>query len=535
MCEYQQRLEELRPRYRGLSREKRKKILRSLLTEAKESNDAEVLALLEYTWWLWAHDNQMLPPGNWHKLLVLCGRAWGKTRFGAEMVIQHAQDNPGTQIALVGRTLKDVRRIMIDSPRSGLLVRSPPWFEARFVSTRSEVIWPNGSKALMFSSEEPESLRGPEYSFAWADELCAWIDIPRTWSNLLFGMRLGDNPKVIVTTTPKPQPLVRELNADPSVPKIRGKTWDNIDNLPTETVADLVKTYGGSRLGRQELEAEILDALEGALWKMERRKLPDGSPDLSDTPGIEDLRISPAECPELTRCVMGIDPAVSTNPWSDLTGIVIGGLGVDGGAYILEDASDKYKPNEWAAVVFDRCARWRVWKIVVETNRGGELVESNLRNYAGRVNAERALARAQGQENVPPDLVVPAIEVLNAQQGKSCRAEPISTLYEQGGVRHVGTHGALEDEMTTWIPPNVEEDEADGSTRAGRKRRQSPNRIDALVYVVAELKPTLRQHVPAEQIRKQHEPNALQERVERRQAVNPIRREPAARFRSRWR
>ena len=429
------------------------------------------------------------------KLLALCGRGFGKTRFGAETVIQWAQEEPGIRIALVARTLKDGVRIMIDSAKSGLLVRSPPWFRAEWISSRHELIFPNDSRALLFSSEEPESLRGNEFHKAWLDELCAWVYVQETYSQVIMCLRLGINPQCLITTTPKAQKLIRELYDDPTVRKIRGSTFENAHNLPKSQLEELIREFGGTRRGRQELEAELLDQLEGALWKMRRATLEGGLPDLSDTPGIEDLRISHEDgraiIKRLVRVVVGIDPAITTNPWSDLTGIVVVGLGDDGHLYVLEDCSLRGKPNEWAKAAFEACRRWKAHRIVVETNRGGELVESNLRNYATIQNLE---LKAEGKLTESNRLIMPEIVDLNSQEGKVGRAEPVSTLGEQGRVHHIGTHGELEDEMCNWQPfpdPDEADQELNTDPRAQRKKRRSPNRVDAYVFACAELKPNM--------------------------------------------
>lgn len=450
--------------------------MHSLIQQAKQANDLERLALYDFTWWLWAHDKQLLPESAVMKILALCGRGFGKTRLGSENTIERAQKEP-IQIALVARTLKDGERIMINSPKSGLLVRSPPWFEAKWISSKHELHWPNGSRALLFSSEEPESLRGNEFHFAWADELCAWIFMRETWAQLILCLRLGLHPQVVATTTPKPQKLIRELYDDPHVFKIRGTTFDNAANLPKAQLEELLREFGGTRRGRQELYAEILDQLEGTLWKMERAKLPGGLPDLSDTPGIEDLRVRRDQVPRLVRVTMGIDPAITDNPWSDLTGIVIVGLGEDGHLYVLDDVSMRGKPNEWAEKVFEAVERWNVTKIVPETNRGGDLVETTLRYYAQVHNKQ-----------------LPEIQPINSQEGKVGRAEPISALYDQGRVHHVGHHADLEDEQCNWQPfPGEDEtdDDSEISDRTRRRRKRSPNRVDALVFACADLKPNM--------------------------------------------
>lgn len=367
---------------------------------------------------------------------------------------------------------------MIDNPKSGLLVRSPPWFPAEFISTRWEVVWPNGSKALCFSSEEPDSIRGNEFHLAWCDEKCAWIYIDQTWDNLMMCMRLSGLhiPQTLVTTTPRPQKTLREMLADPHTHVVRGTTFDNADNLPPTFFRELLRKYEGTRLGRQELYAEILDDLKGALWHMDRTRLESGHPDLSKPPGINDLRCNPRNAEELAdlrrrlvRVVIGVDPAITTNPWSDITGIVIVGLAEEGHLYVLEDRSLRGKPNEWAEAIFAGIDKWSAHCIVLETNRGGELVESTLRNFA--LLQKRQLPRILG---------------LNSQEGKVGRAEPVSALYEQGLVHHVGHLAELEDEMTNWEPFMTQED-----IEANKKPQKSPNRVDALVFACAELRPNM--------------------------------------------
>lgn len=452
---------------------------------------------MRFTWWLWARDDQILPDGNWFKLLACCGRAWGKTMFGSQAVVQRAQDEPGTVMALVGRSLKSVRRVMIENPKSGLLAISPPWFPATYRKTDSEVHWPNGSKALIFASEEPEPIRGNEFSLAWLDELCAFKYLNETWHIILPCMRLGPKPQIIVTTTPKNQKIIKELRDDPSVKQVRGGTRANLANLPKHVIEALYSEYKGTRLERQELEGEILDDMEGALWS--------GSQ-------IDALRVSPHQVPRLVRVVVGCDPAITSSSWSDLTGIVVVGLGEDGHLYVLGDYSKKGKPEEWAARIFEAIENHFADCVVVETNRGGEAIEAILRYHA----------QAHGK-------ILPNVKTLNSQEGKAGRAEPISALSTQGRVHHVGTHGELEDEQTGWVPFPVSDA---GETQTKQK---SPNRLDAYVFACTELKPNMAAYSPGVMVTPTPPENQLAAKVAARQSYTPRTESREPQRRSRWR
>ena len=483
-----------------MSEESKSQARVQILEMGRQSSDPDIAAIIDHAWWFWARPDQLLPPGNWFKLLVCCGRAWGKTRFGAEAVIQRAMDEPGTVIAVIGRSLRAVRRIMIENPKSGLLVRSPPWFKATYHKTDNEVRWPNGSKALIFCSEEPEPIRGNEFSFAWLDELCAWVNIKEVWHILIPAMRLGNNPQLIITTTPKNQPLIKELDKDPAVVKIRRPTSDNEKNLSARFKDELHREYAGTRLGRQELEAEILDDIEGAMWSGAQ---------------IEAGRVSPGEKPPIVRVVVGVDPAITSSQHSDKTGIVVVGLGSDGHLYVLADYTMRGTPNQWATAIFEAIAAWHADAVIVETNRGGEVIQTLLRFHA----------EANGQQ-------LPRIVELNSQEGKVGRAEPIAALYEQqpARVHHVGTFGELEDQMTTWEPFPMSE--------SGEKKpiQKSPNNIDALVFACAELKPNMAAYSPGEMITPKPVDNNLAQKVAQRQSLRTDRSKPdRPAHRSRWR
>lgn len=415
--------------------------------------------MVRYTWWIWARKDQILPEGDWLKLVACCGRMWGKTRFGAQSVVEHAMANPGTIIALIGRTKDSVRKIMIENPKSGILAVSPPWFKPDYHKTDGEVHFPNGSKAYVFSSQDPEPIRGNEFSFAWCDELCAWQYLQETWTILIPCMRLGKQPHIVVTTTPKNQKIIKELLADPDVIKVRGGTQDNIANLPRHVVRAIYSEWKGTRLEAQELKGEILEDIDGTYWtsaQIEALRRP-----REDVFG-EKRKVT------IVKTVVGVDPAITSSSWSDITGIVVVGLGDDGHLYVLGDYSTGGRPEAWNEAIFKAIEDHGASCVVVETNRGGECIEALLRAYA----------QLHGK-------YLPRVEDLNSQEGKAGRAEPVSAKYEQGRVHHVGVFGELEDEQTSWVPfPKSDAGEI-------QPKQKSPNRIDALVFACVELIPNM--------------------------------------------
>lgn len=363
--------------------------------------------------------------------MILAGRGWGKTRTGAEWVRERALRDPGCRIALVARTAADVRDVIVEG-ESGILAVHAPSERPDWQPSRRRITWPNGSMATTYSADVPDQLRGPQHAYAWADELASW-ERPDTWDQLVFGLRLGTAPQVVVTTTPRPTPIIRALLGAPGTVVTRGRTLDNQANLAPGVVADLQRRYGGTRLGRQELDGEVLTDTPGALWTWER---------------IEAARV--AKAPDLRRVVVAIDPAVSTGEGSDETGIVVAAIGYDGRGYVLEDASGKYSPDGWARRAVHLAAEHKADRIVAEVNNGGQLVEHTLRTV------DRSAA----------------YKAVHASRGKATRAEPIAALYEQARVSHVGRLDTLESQLTGWDP----------STSA-----KSPDRIDALVWALTEL------------------------------------------------
>jgi phage terminase large subunit-like protein len=403
------------------------------------------LTFLHYDFVLWARDDQLPPEpaqggAAWTTWLMLGGRGAGKTRAGAEWVRSIATAPvagaaPPPRIALVGETLADARSVMVEGV-SGLLSVHPPDARPLYEPSKRQVTWANGAVAQLFSAEDPDSLRGPQFSAAWCDELGKWRKPDETWSMLQFGLRLGEAPRQVVTTTPRPTKLIKSLIADPYVAVTRVSTAANAANLAPSFLESVVGRYRGTRLGRQELDAEILEDRPGALWP---RAL------------IEHARVSAA--PELSRVVVAVDPPATSGPHADACGIVVAGLGLDARAYVLCDATMiRSRPLDWARAVIRMYRRYEADRIVVEVNQGGDLVETVLRQV---------------------DASVP-VRAVRASRGKWLRAEPVAALYEQGRVAHVGALPELEDEMSDFGPDGLS---------GGR----SPDRVDALVWALTEL------------------------------------------------
>ena len=403
----------------------------AVLAAARAAGPEATRELLR-TWRFRARPEQLAPAGDWLTWLILSGRGWGKTRTGVEWVIETVKAHPGWRLALVARTAADVRDTMVEG-ESGIMARSHRSFMPAYEPSKRRISWPNGSMATTFSAEEPDALRGPQHHAAWADELASWKYPDETWDMLQFGLRLGDVPRVVVTTTPRPIKLVTALLADTTTRTTRGTTYDNAANLAATQVKKFRDRYEGTRLGRQELLGEVLDDMPGSLWQRA---------------DIDKSRVKVAT--ELQRVVVAIDPAVTSGEDSDETGIVVAGKGDDGAYYVLADRSCRMSPDGWArraAVAHDE---FRADRVVAEVNNGGDLVEFTLRT----LNA-----------NLPYTAV-------HASRGKRVRAEPIAALYEQGKVHHVGCLPELEDQMCAFLPEGGE---------------KSPDRVDALVWALTEL------------------------------------------------
>jgi phage terminase large subunit-like protein len=403
-------------------------------------------AALEYSWTFWRRPKQSAPAWEWQTWLNLAGRGFGKTRTGAEWVREEVEAAQGAgeplRIALVARTAGDVRDVMVEG-ESGILAVSPPWNRPHYEPSKRRLTWRGGIVATTYTADKPDQLRGPQHHRAWADELAAWR-YPEAWDQLELGLRLGDRPRSCVTTTPRPTQIIRDLLARAQGPRrsvalTRGSTYENRANLAATFLAKLLAKYEGTRLGRQELHADVLDDVPGALWTRDR---------------LEGLRskLDPAtllpKIPECRRIVVAVDPAVTAGEESSETGIIVAGVDEQGFGHVLEDLSGKHSPDAWAHIAVGAYETWHADKIVAEVNNGGDLVERNVRTVDKRV----------------------PYQGVRASKGKYTRAEPVAALYEQRRVRHVGTFAELEDQMCTWVP--------------GEK---SPDRLDALVWAITAL------------------------------------------------
>ncbi|MEZ5841418.1 MAG: terminase family protein [Hyphomicrobiales bacterium] len=397
----------------------------------------QIEALL-HDWELWARPDQLAPAGNWTTWLVLGGRGAGKTRTGAEWLRARVFGRAGPaagRIALVGETFADVREVMIEGV-SGLLAIHPRDERPQWEVSRRRLVWPNGAVAQAFSAEDPEGLRGPQFDAAWADELGKWRYADAAWDMLQFGLRLGDEPRQVVTTTPRPIPLLRRLVEDGRVAVTHATTRMNAVNLAPGFLDAVVGRYAGTRLGRQELEGALIEDRADALWRRA---------------GIEAGRIG--EAPGLARVVVAVDPPASHRKGADACGIVCAGVSPDGTGYVLKDASlAGARPGEWAARAVAIWRRFEADALVAEVNQGGDMVAAVI---------------AEVDRTVP-------VTPVRATRGKWLRAEPVAALYEQGRVRHVGAFPELEDEMCDFGPD-------------GLSSGHSPDRLDALVWALTAL------------------------------------------------
>ena len=403
--------------------------------------DDEAAALLHDWRGFLARPDQIAPDGDWDIWLALAGRGWGKTETGAQWVREQV-DAGVKRIALVAETQKDLEEVMVRRllsiypPGEGPTVRYKP----------VRVIWPNGAEALGYNGTQPDQLRGPEFEAAWVDELAKYRYARETWDMLQFCMRSGTHPRQLVTTTPRAIELIKAIagGAEGEVHVTRGNTMDNRANLATRFLEKITRKYAGTRLGRQELNAEILGDLPGALWRQST---------------LDAYRVP--EAPQMGRVIVSIDPAVTNTEDSDEHGICVAGIGPDQTGYVLEDASLHGSPQDWATEAIRKSKEYNADGVVVEVNQGGDMVSHVLRTIAPNLNI---------------------IEVV-ATRGKHIRAEPIASLYEQGRIRHVGQFPDLESQMTQM-------------TTAGFRGDGSPDRVDALVWAMSELFPDMVDTVP---------------------------------------
>ena len=383
------------------------------------------------SWSFWARENQTEPEGDWTTWLILAGRGWGKTRCGSEWVLKRVQQGY-KRIALIGETAADVRDVMIEG-ESGILSCCGTSELPLYEPSKRRITWPNGAMAFAYSGDKPDMLRGPQHDSIWADEPAKWRYGEEAWSNMEFGLRLGEMPRVVATTTPRPIPLIKRLAYDPKTHVTKGNTYENLANLSSTFKDAVLAQYENTRLGRQEIYADILEDAPGALWSQEL---------------LEAHRST--RFPELRRVVVSIDPAVTSGEDSDETGIVVAGIDEDRHGYVLADGSGHYKPQEWANKAIALMNEWEADRIIAEVNNGGDMVEQTLRTLSA---------------NIP-------YRAVRAAKGKYSRAEPVSALYEHGKVHHCGLFSELEDQMCSFEP---------GTTS------WSPDRMDALVYALSDL------------------------------------------------
>jgi phage terminase large subunit-like protein len=412
-------------------------------------------ATADNVWHDWksvGRDEQKPPPGDWQFWLFMAGRGAGKTRAGAEWV-KHKVMQRIRHIALIAPTADSARKVMIEGD-SGILegafegdidIKGEIVGRPVYEPSKRQLHWSNGSVATIYTAEEPERLRGPQHGALWADELASWPrskvrdNATEAWDNAMFGLRIGLNPQAMISTTPKPIPIIRELirqslGDNPTCVITRATTYANRAALASPFYSRIIQRYEGTRLGRQELLGEVIDEMEGALW----------------SGAIIDQARLHGSLPDMRRIVIGVDPAVTVSGQSSLTGIVVAGLGVDGLVYVLADLSGRLSPDRWAKVVIRAYDEFEADRIVAEGNQGGELVRVNINTV---------------RKNMP-------IRIVHARHSKQARAEPVSALYEQGKVRHAKPFPELELQMTTWEPLGGE---------------PSPDRLDAMVWAITDL------------------------------------------------
>jgi phage terminase large subunit-like protein len=399
------------------------------------------LVALDSWFELWAHESQLEPPGDgWRVWLMMAGRGFGKTRAGAEWIHGLANARPGVRIALVGASIADARSIMVEGVSGLLAVARSRRRRVHWEPSMGRLKWANGSEAQLFSGDHADGLRGPEHDFAWCDELAKWREAQSAWDNLQLGLRRGPRPRALITTTPRPMPLLKTIDGAPWAITTRGRTSDNL-SLDEKVIALFTETYGATRIGRQELDGELLDDVEGALW----------------TRAI----IEKARCGALVtgfdRIVVGVDPPAGAGEGSDACGIVVAGSkGED--LFVLEDASVRgLSPEGWANRVAAAAARWDTSLVVAEANNGGAMVESVLKA------ADLGLK----------------VRLVHATKGKCARAEPIAIKFERGKAWLAGVFPELEAELGGLVAGG-------GYDGPGR----SPDRADAMVWAMTVLSET---------------------------------------------
>ena len=388
-----------------------------------------------FDWQRHARPDQLPPDWDWFIWLLRGGRGSGKTRTGSEEVRRRVEAGLARRVAIIGQTKGDVRDTMIEVGESAILNISPPWFMPIYEPSKRRLTWPNGAIAMIYSGDEPDQLRGPQHDFVWVDELAKFKYPQETWDNLELGLRIGVDPRAVVTTTPRPIAVIKALAADPKTADVRVSTYENIDNLSSVYIERIKSKYEGTRLGRQELHGEILEDNPGALWTRAN---------------LDQYRLNAA--PVLQRIVVAVDPEATSGPESAETGIVVAGVAMVGTVmhgYVLEDMTIRGTPDKWATAAVTGLNKYAANLIVGETNNGGEMVGHTIKTIS---------------RDAP-------YKAVTATRGKYTRAEPVSALYEQGRIHHIGFFPEMEDQLCDWVPGDV----------------KSPDRLDALVWAFTEL------------------------------------------------
>jgi phage terminase large subunit-like protein len=402
---------------------------RSSLAEASEAVQAQA----RYRWDVWARPNQIEPDGDHRYWLVLAGRGFGKTRAGVEWVRSQIEDGSSSRAIVIAPTSADCRDTIVDGP-SGFLNVCPPWNRPLYEPSKRRLTWDNGAVVSLYSAEEPDRLRGVNCDLMLADELAAWTH-SETWDMAMFALRIGVNPRAMITTTPRPTRLIKNLVENTSTVVTRGSTYDNKANLAPQFLDAILKKYDGTRMGRQEIYAEVLEDVEGAILSLDQ---------------LISLRVEEADDPQ--RIVVGVDPAISTGENADKTGIVVTSRGKDGHLYALADRSCRLGPAGWAKKVVDAFHEFQADLIVAEKNQGGAMVEHTIRSL---------------------DADVP-IKLVHATRGKHVRAEPILAMFEQGKAHTMKGMDELESQLSSFTPQGYESD-------------GSPDSADAFIWASTEL------------------------------------------------
>lgn len=387
--------------------------------------------LLLYNYKFNARPKQQFPDGDWLTWLIKSGRGFGKSWVGSNWVIDRAKKYK-EPIAVIGKNAADVRDVQVEVGASSILKLSPPWFKPEYQPSKRRLIFPNGVLAILYSAEDPDLLRGPQHGSAWLDEFCKFQYPQELWDNLLFGLRLGNKPQAVITTTPRPIKTLKQIASDPKTVVTTGSTFENRYNLANVFLSEIKNRYDGTRLGRQELYGEILLDNPGALFNYTN---------------LDQYRVKQA--PELKQIVVAIDPAITAEEDSNETGLIVAGIDEQNHGYTIEDASNIYHPQEWALKAINLYDKHKANYIVAEVNQGGLMV----------VNTINQAAKSIGHSPIQ-------VKTVHATKGKFLRAEPVAVLFEQGRVHHVGNFPELEDQMTSFLP-------GDG---------KSPDRLDALVW-----------------------------------------------------